>query len=388
MEIPKRLQALLKNKDVPHSSQQQNQVDLALIASGIGIFSWDITANAIEWDKQLYDLFGIKQNKPIQSCDDFKTALHPDDRDRFKHEIEQALEKKSEFEMDFRVIHPDNSTHYIGARGKVYLNQDNSPMFMTGVCWDMTSHGLAEEKILAAKHLAEESSRSKSNFMARVSHDLRSPLNGIIGFAELMYHGKVGSISDEHKEYLGDILMSARQLLLLINDVVDLAKVESGKMEFHPEKIDVKKILDETRLIFQAMIVSKNITFETMIDPKLGQIVIDPGRLKQVIYNYVSNALKCTNDNGRVTVRVLPNNKKTFRIEVEDTGIGIREVDLKRLFVEFQQLDTQTAKQYSGTGLGLALTKHIVEVQGGEVGATSTFGKGSTFYAILPCLNK
>lgn len=240
------------------------------------------------------------------------------------------------------------------------------------------------KETLAAKALAEEASRLRTNFMAKISHDLRSPLNGIIGFAEILYHGKVGEVAPEHKEYLGDILTSARQLLVLVNDVLDLAKVEAGKMEFHPEKIDFEKVLHETKQVFQTLIENKHIRFDIQLDPSLNQIIIDPTRLKQVIYNYVSNALKCTSDGGHVILSAQPDKKGFFRLEVTDNGIGIKEHDLNKLFIEFQQLDHNIAKKYPSSGLGLALTKHIVKAQGGEVGVKSQFGKGSTFYAILP----
>lgn len=231
---------------------------------------------------------------------------------------------------------------------------------------------------------AEEERKVRNSFLARVSHELRSPLNAIIGFAELMYHGKAGPVSTLHKEYLGDILSSSRYLLVLINDMLDLAKVESGKMEFHPEKIDVKQILNETRIVFEQLISSKKIHFEVQVDPGLKSVRIDPARFKQVIYNYVSNALKCTPEGGHVILRARPENEKFFRLEVEDTGVGIQEKDYKQLFVEFKQLNREIAKQYPSSGLGLALTKHIVESQDGKVGFNSVYGKGSTFFATLP----
>ena len=232
----------------------------------------------------------------------------------------------------------------------------------------------------------EEASRVKNLFMAKVSHELRSPLNSIIGFAELMYHEKVGSISPEHKEYLGDILTSSRHLLLLINDMLDLAKAQSGKMSFHSEKIDIAKVLNETSAVFQSLIADKNMTFKVEVDPVLQNIVIDPTRFKQIIYNFVSNALKCTSERGVVILRAISEGRDYFKLEVEDNGIGIKKEDLNLLFVEFQQLDRNIAKQYPSSGLGLALTKHIVECQGGRVGVNSVFGQGSKFFAILPTI--
>ena len=230
----------------------------------------------------------------------------------------------------------------------------------------------------------EKANHLKSVFLANMSHELRTPLNAIIGFSELMHDGKVGPVSAEHKEYLGDILMSSRHLLRLINDVLDLAKVESGRMEFRPEPVDVPRIVDEVRDVLRTLAAEKRIHIEVEIDPRSTGIVTDPARLKQVLYNYLSNALKFSHDEGRVRVSVHPEGEDEIRIEVEDAGIGIQPDDINRLFVEFQQLDASTAKKYPGTGLGLALTKRIVEDLGGRVGVRSTPDRGSVFFAVLP----
>jgi signal transduction histidine kinase len=221
-------------------------------------------------------------------------------------------------------------------------------------------------------------------FLATLSHELRTPLHAIIGFAELMFKGRVGAVSDAHKEYLGDILDSSRHLLQLINDAIDLAKVESGTMEFRPEPVDLGKVVAEVSDILGGMASTKRIRVETTVDVHMAAAVLDPSKLKQVLYNYLSNALKFTQEEGRVRIQVAREDADQVRIEVEDTGIGIRREDIHRLFVEFQQLDATMAKKYAGTGLGLALTKRIVEAQGGHVGVRSEPGKGSTFWVVLP----
>jgi PAS domain S-box-containing protein len=230
----------------------------------------------------------------------------------------------------------------------------------------------------------QEASRLKSEFLANMSHELRTPLNAIIGFAELMHDGRVGPVAPDQKEYLGDILTSSRHLLGLINDVLDLSKIEAGKMEFLPEPVDLGKIAAEVRDILRSLAASRRIAISIEADPRVGEVIADPGKLKQVLYNYLSNALKFTPEDGHVMLRIAPEGAEHFRLEVEDTGIGIRPEDLGRLFVEFQQLDVGAAKKYGGTGLGLALTRRIVEAQGGRVGVDSTPGRGSRFFAVLP----
>ncbi len=240
------------------------------------------------------------------------------------------------------------------------------------------------EELQEKNSRVQEATRLKSEFLANMSHELRTPLNGVIGFAELMHDEKVGPISPNHKEYLGDILTSSRHLLQLINDILDLAKVESGKMEFHPESLDMEKIVNEVRDVIRTLAATKQIRIETYIDPQLGKVVVDPGKLKQILYNYLSNAIKFTPDGGSVSIRVALEENDYIRLEVEDSGIGIKPEDVARLFIEFQQLDASVAKKYQGTGLGLALTRRIVEAQGGKVGVRSKSGKGSIFYATFP----
>jgi CheY-like chemotaxis protein len=229
-----------------------------------------------------------------------------------------------------------------------------------------------------------EANRLKSEFLANMSHELRTPLNAIIGFSELMFKGKAGPVSDDHREYLGDILNSSRHLLKLINDVLDLAKVESGKLEFRPESLDLRLLIGEVSDILRGLASAKRIRIEALVDPAVSAVVLDPSKLKQVLYNYLSNALKFSPDSAVVTIRVQAESEHAFRLEVQDGGIGIAPEDMHRLFVEFQQLDAGMAKKYAGTGLGLALTKRMVEAQGGSVGVTSGSGAGSTFWAVLP----
>lgn len=240
------------------------------------------------------------------------------------------------------------------------------------------------EELETQNRRVQEVNRLKSEFLANMSHELRTPLNGIIGFAELMHSGKVGPVSAEHQEYLGDILSSSQHLLQLINDVLDLSKVESGKLDFHPEKVELTLLINEVRDILRTLIAKKQIKFTITIDPKIGTVFIDPSKLKQILYNYISNAIKFTGEGGHVDIVVTNKDKEMFCVEVKDNGIGIQEKDFNRLFAEFQQLDASSAKKFQGTGLGLALTKRLVEAQGGKIGVESTFGKGSDFYAILP----
>jgi len=229
----------------------------------------------------------------------------------------------------------------------------------------------------------QEASRLKSEFLANMSHELRTPLNAIIGFAQLLHDGEVRAEMPEFREFLGDILTSGQHLLQLINDVLDLSKVEAGKFEFYPEAVDLGALVREVLAVLRTTAASKGVQIEQQVD-HITDVELDGARFKQVLYNYISNAIKFSPQGGRIHVRILAEVPALFRLEVEDSGVGIAQEDLPRLFVEFQQLDAGSTKKHSGTGLGLALTKRLIEAQSGHVGVSSTLGKGSTFYAVLP----
>jgi PAS domain S-box-containing protein len=237
------------------------------------------------------------------------------------------------------------------------------------------------EELLLALGAAREASATKGRFLAAMSHELRTPLNGIMGLAELMFDGITGPVSEEHKEYLGDILASSKHLLQLVNDVLDLAKVESGKLVFHAEPVELGPLLCEVRDVLRILAERKKISIAIDTGGVVG-VVTDAARLKQVVYNYLSNAIKFTVEGGAIQVRARQDGANVFRIEVEDNGPGIQDRDIPRLFGDFQQLDS--VRPGLGTGLGLALTKRIIEGQGGSVGVHSQPGVGSVFFAVLP----
>jgi protein-histidine pros-kinase len=217
-----------------------------------------------------------------------------------------------------------------------------------------------------------------------MSHELRTPLNGIIGFGQVLLGGRPGPLNDKQREFLGDILDNGRHLLQLINDVLDLSKVEAGRMEFFPEPFSVRKAIEEVCAVIVEIAHRKNITVHRAVDPAVDAVTLDQQKFKQVLFNLFSNAVKFTNEGGRVDVRVSPHDETRLRLQVRDTGIGIKAEDFDKLFVEFQQLDSGPARQHQGTGLGLALTRKIVEFQQGSISVESEPGKGSTFTVTLP----
>jgi signal transduction histidine kinase len=245
------------------------------------------------------------------------------------------------------------------------------------------------EQALQEKNVElERALLAKDRFLANMSHELRTPLNGIIGFTEFLIGEKPGPLQPKQKEYLNDVLSSAHHLLTLINDVLDLAKVEAGKMELHPEQFLIREALDEATAVVKTMADLKQIGLTVTVDAGLQMATLDQQKFKQVLYNLLSNAVKFTDQGGNVEVCAKRLDERHFEVQVRDTGIGIRPEDLGRLFTEFEQLDSGTARHFEGTGLGLALTKKIVELQGGHIRVEAEPGKGSLFTATLPSMTE
>jgi len=230
----------------------------------------------------------------------------------------------------------------------------------------------------------QEANRLKSEFLASMSHELRTPLNSIIGFSEHLATQVNGNLTPEQKEYLEDIRNSGNHLLQLINDVLDLAKVEAGKMELGPEPFSPKRAVDEVCSVVRRLVKEKGIQLSTSVERGLDSVTLDPLRFKQILYNLVSNAVKFTDPSGRIDIRLSRPEEAKLKVSVTDTGIGIPPEALPRLFREFEQLDAGPGRRYQGTGLGLSLTKKLVELHGGTIGVESSVGHGTTFSVVLP----
>ncbi|MBI2456508.1 MAG: GAF domain-containing protein, partial [candidate division NC10 bacterium] len=253
----------------------------------------------------------------------------------------------------------------------------------------------------AANAQLQAASRHKSEFLANMSHELRTPLNSIIGFAELVGEQRVGPLTEKQARYIGHIHTSGKHLLQIINEILDLAKVEAGKFTLRPEPLLVAGTLEDILVIARGLANKKSQEIQAEIAPDLPPLVADPVRFKQILFNLLSNAAKFTPEGGRITVtarRVTedrrpetdavprpPSPVPCLEIRVTDTGIGIKSEDLPRLFQEFVQLDATASKRDEGTGLGLALTERLVEMHGGRIWAESKgAGRGSTFTVVLP----
>jgi PAS domain S-box-containing protein len=318
----------------------------------------------------------------------FGSVLHYEDRVRVQAAWNNALYTKRAFELEARLFHaPTQRFRHVSARMAPVLDDTGTLREWIGTIVDIDDRRRAQDEVVRleaeARQMAE-ASRLKSDFLASMSHELRTPLNAIIGFAELIEDKLVRSDSPRHDEFVGHILGSGRHLLQLIDDVLDLAKIEAGKLVLRPERVRLRQVVDEVCSIVSTSGLNPGVSLSTSFADEQLEAMIDIGRFKQVLFNYLSNALKFTPTGGNVAVRVRPDGEEFFCIEVEDDGPGISPSDQAALFVEFHQVGDGAGRKQRGTGLGLALTKRLVEAQGGRVGVESREGEGSVFSAVLP----
>lgn len=232
-----------------------------------------------------------------------------------------------------------------------------------------------------ARLKAEKASHFKSTFLAGMSHELRTPLNSIIGFSELLKFGRAGALTEKQASFVSSIWESGRHLLDLVNDVLDLSKIEAGRMDLDPRRVRIREIVDQVRSAIESVARTKSIAIAVSVDGEF-EANVDPRRFRQILLNLLSNAVKFTPDEGRIELKAWPKGNQ-FHVSVSDTGVGIPQGDLGRLFQDYEQLDP-AGLETQGTGLGLAVTRRLVELHGGEISVESTVGQGSIFTCTLP----
>ena len=271
---------------------------------------------------------------------------------------------------------------------------------------DVTVERTAKQALLQLNQSLEEASRAKSDFLANMSHELRTPLNSIIGFSEMLKDGVLGELDEKQRDFVADIFNAGTHLLSLINDILDLAKVEAGMVELEAAAVDLPALLQASTLVVREKALTHRIRLDTRLDPALGTVLADERKLKQIVYNLLANAVKFTPEGGTVTLHacrcaraeVAPDaamparlvappsgeDREFLAITVEDNGVGIAEADLQKLYQPFTQVDSSMARRHAGTGLGLSLVRRLAELHGGTVGVASRPGEGSRFSVWLP----
>jgi two-component system CheB/CheR fusion protein len=306
-------------------------------------------------------------------------GVHPDDLDSCIQTFITAFDKREPFEMEYRLMHVSGEYRWLLDMGTPNYNLNGEFIGYIGHCFDINDRKKMETELLVSKEKAEESDRLKSAFLANMSHEIRTPLNSIIGFSDLLLDPDFGQ--DQRDEFIRMIGASGNNLLNIINDIIDLSKIESGQISFKISRLSIQKLIGDIQKEYSYRAVEKGI--ELRLDPSTSNLKdiyfeSDELRLKQILINFVGNAIKFT-EKGYIEIG--------FRIEenriefyVKDTGIGIPEEYHEKIFERFRQVDSSYTRKYGGNGLGLAISKSLAELLGGEIWMESEVGKGSTFF--------
>ncbi len=360
--------------------QLNDRLVLAAESAEIGILDYDIRNEKLAWEGRMLKLLGLEKEDVTSLADVFgKTAL-PGDAKRILENIDRIKNAGGQYEDRFRIYDKDKNERIIKLVASVIKNRKLNPERIIGVCLDITKeveHGELKNKV----EIADKVARIKQQFIANMSHEIRSPLTGILGMSGLLLKT---DLSEKQKEYADIILSSSKSLLNIVNDILDMSKIEAGKMEIKPVVFNVKESGARIYKLFYALVQQKKLQLRINFDEKLPEnIFADEHRLSQIITNLVSNAVKFT-EKGTVKLSyILESETDHFykiKVVVEDTGIGISKENQERLFHIFSQADISDTRVYEGTGLGLAICKRLAELMGGTIGMESALGRGSKFW--------
>ena len=353
----------------------------------LGSWEWRLVENTIEWSDSCQQICGMDPENTFPTREKYLEIVHPEDRERVSQTISKAIETQVPFGVDYRIVLADGTQKSVMERG-VFFSDKKHGKVLRGTLQDITERKKIEEELRDSKDKAEAANRSKSAFLANMSHELRTPLNSIIGYSELVMEDMENEENAETLQDLQRIHQSGTHLLGLINEVLDLAKVESGKMELEATDFSVSDLMEEVVAITQPMADTNNNKLLVKLPNQPIQCHSDVTKIKQICLNLLSNAAKFT-ENGEVRLEIHTLEKQSVQwlsFSVQDTGIGISEENLTKLFHDFGQIDTGLVKKYAGTGLGLSISKKYSEMLGGSLAVQSTKGIGTTFTLQIPCV--
>jgi signal transduction histidine kinase len=240
-----------------------------------------------------------------------------------------------------------------------------------------------ENILLKVKKDLEATNRAKNGFIMNMSHELRTPLNSVIGFSDLLLEGAFGPLNTRQSKYVNNILISGKNLLEIINNLLDISRLETGERNLNYEDVDIVSLIGEVRMSLFSSASNKKIVIELKVDPSLENVRADRTKLRQIIYNLMSNAIKFTPEKGRVTLSA-SKKEGMLEVKVSDNGIGLSKEDYEKIFMPFTQADSSASRGYGGTGLGLYIVKNFIDLHGGKIWVNSEVGKGSTFTFTLP----
>jgi len=365
--------------------QSGERLDLAMKAAEIGSWDWNIETGTVIFNEQWARMLGYELSEIQPDVSSWERLVHPDDLVIVREQLQAYFTGANDsYVVEHRLKTKDSGWKWIFDTGKI-VERDKSgkPLRMVGIHLDVERRKLFEDELRAAKEAAEAANVAKTQFLANMSHEIRSPLTAIIGFTEALE--KEATLSAQDVEVLKIILNNGQHLLGIINDILDLSKIDAGAMHIESDKFSPFALCEELRALFASRAAEKSLTFSIdYIWPLPNQICSDSLRLKQVLINLLGNAVKFT-DVGEVRLEVQYSKERDqVQVSIIDSGIGLSHAQQERIFKPFSQADDSTTRRYGGTGLGLAISKQLIERLGGQIQIESTFGVGSRFTVFLP----
>ncbi|CAM3766875.1 MHYT domain-containing protein [Rheinheimera salexigens] len=308
----------------------------------------------------------------------FSDLIHPDDQEQFKQF--KQLEHSQSFEFEYRILHSDGSERWVFDHGYCVRDESGAILWLDGFMMDISGRKALEQGLISARQQAEQAAAARASFMANMSHEIRTPMNAILGFTDILLETKLDS---EQQKYLSTVSGASRSLLHLLNDVLDSAKLEKGKLDLELMAFSLRELLDSVISTLWLQARQKSLQLNLHVSADISEYVYGArDRLRQILLNIIGNAIKFT-EQGSVTVNVFKQ-ADMIQFEVLDTGIGIPAERLKQIFEPFTQADASMSRRFGGTGLGTTISKQLVELMGGDINATSTAGQGSCFSFNLP----
>ena len=351
----------------------------------MGNWEWDIATGGLIWSDEIYRIFGRFPQEFEPTYEAFLNSIHPEDRQTVSDAVNDTVENDVPYSIVHRVVCPGGEEKIVQEIGQVLRDANGTALRMDGTVQDITQEWHTREALIMATRAAGEASRAKSEFLAGMSHELRTPLNAVLGFGQILQSDSRNPLSARQTEYVGHIIDAGQHLLKLVNEVLDLARIEAGQLDLSLEEVDASEVVRKCVALTTPLGEPRRIRIIDEISGKpTAWTHSDQLRLTQVLVNLLSNAVKYNTDGGTVSIKGRETADNFLRISVKDTGIGIAEKDHANMFKMFHRLETTEGPRVEGSGIGLATTKALVEDMDGRIGFESEEGVGSTFWIELP----
>ncbi len=367
----------------------EERLRLALEGSETGTWDWNLLTNRVTWDDYMFPLYGIEKDHWNESPQGFFALVHPDDKALVEQKMKAAIDTRRDVNLAFRIFGPDGKIRHMANRGRVFLDAAGKPVRMSGVSLDVTLAKHTEEALQTAKNNAEAANRAKDEFLAILSHELRTPLSPVLATLAMLEEETAtpASLRPELEMIRRNVELEAR----IIDDLLDVTRIARGKLELHSSTVDFRPLLHHAvDNYLRNPATQKKVVVNLEVDATEPWIYADASRITQVLWNLLQNACKFTPESGAITIRAFnvkdsPDAETLLMVQVTDTGIGVDSEILPRIFDAFEQGERSRTRRFGGLGLGLAISRAIVEMHGGSITATSP-GKdqGATFSIRLP----